>query len=267
MASHLYVLSKVELSFAYPFLSLAYVAVACSPISSSARSWVPGASPASPSSARDVLIAQSGRDAAPEDQTAPSARQDPETRLFDETCHFRRRRFVGRHLAPSWWPMGKRLSSPISSRATCRITADVRFAPMRRHRSGVDRRGWVSRPTTWSTICRPRCCRRSVTRQAARFLLSGEYFGTENIIKAMDKSRRQQARPLHHRHDLRPHGHRAAGRDHPARRWANMARSKLDRGTGAEWRQRHVQISLFRPRLIIGPGRLGILEKLFKLID
>lgn len=28
MASHLYVLSKVELSFAYPFLSLAYVAVA-----------------------------------------------------------------------------------------------------------------------------------------------------------------------------------------------------------------------------------------------
>lgn len=28
MASHIYVLSKVELSFAYPFLSLAYVAVA-----------------------------------------------------------------------------------------------------------------------------------------------------------------------------------------------------------------------------------------------
>lgn len=28
MASHLYVLSRVELSFAYPFLSLAYVAVA-----------------------------------------------------------------------------------------------------------------------------------------------------------------------------------------------------------------------------------------------
>jgi dTDP-glucose 4,6-dehydratase len=28
-----------------------------------------------------------------------------------------------------------------------------------------------------------------------------------------------------------------------------------------------MRISLFRPRLIIGPGRLGILEKLFKLID
>lgn len=35
----------------------------------------------------------------------------------------------------------------------------------------------------------------------------------------------------------------------------------------AEWRSRGMNISIFRPRLIIGPGRLGILEKLFKLID
>ncbi len=35
MASHLFVLSKVELSFAYPFLSLAYVAWPSLPISSS----------------------------------------------------------------------------------------------------------------------------------------------------------------------------------------------------------------------------------------
>jgi dTDP-glucose 4,6-dehydratase len=28
-----------------------------------------------------------------------------------------------------------------------------------------------------------------------------------------------------------------------------------------------MNISIFRPRLIIGPGRLGILEKLFKLVD
>ena len=34
-----------------------------------------------------------------------------------------------------------------------------------------------------------------------------------------------------------------------------------------DWRARGMNISLFRPRLIIGPGRLGILEKLFKLID
>jgi dTDP-glucose 4,6-dehydratase len=34
-----------------------------------------------------------------------------------------------------------------------------------------------------------------------------------------------------------------------------------------EWRTRGLDISIFRPRLIIGPGRLGILAKLFKLVD
>lgn len=34
-----------------------------------------------------------------------------------------------------------------------------------------------------------------------------------------------------------------------------------------KYRERGFSISIFRPRLIIGPGRLGILSKLFKLID
>jgi len=34
-----------------------------------------------------------------------------------------------------------------------------------------------------------------------------------------------------------------------------------------EFRQHGMNITIFRPRLIIGPGRLGILESLFKLID
>jgi len=34
-----------------------------------------------------------------------------------------------------------------------------------------------------------------------------------------------------------------------------------------EYREKGFNITLFRPRLIIGPGRLGILESLFKLID
>jgi dTDP-glucose 4,6-dehydratase len=33
------------------------------------------------------------------------------------------------------------------------------------------------------------------------------------------------------------------------------------------WRAKGFSISIFRPRLIIGPGRLGILAKLFRLID
>lgn len=35
----------------------------------------------------------------------------------------------------------------------------------------------------------------------------------------------------------------------------------------AQWRLRGMTVSVFRPRLIIGPGRLGILSKLFKLVD
>jgi hypothetical protein len=51
MASHLYVLSKVELSFAYPFLSLAYVAVAVfAYLRLQAKTSTAGALPASPSS-------------------------------------------------------------------------------------------------------------------------------------------------------------------------------------------------------------------------
>lgn len=34
-----------------------------------------------------------------------------------------------------------------------------------------------------------------------------------------------------------------------------------------KYREQGFNITIFRPRLIIGPGRLGILEKLFKLID
>lgn len=34
-----------------------------------------------------------------------------------------------------------------------------------------------------------------------------------------------------------------------------------------EFRQRRMNITIFRPRLIIGPGRAGILENLFKLVD
>jgi dTDP-glucose 4,6-dehydratase len=35
----------------------------------------------------------------------------------------------------------------------------------------------------------------------------------------------------------------------------------------AQYREKGFNITIFRPRLIIGPGRLGILEKLFVLID
>ena len=56
--------------------------------------------------------------------------------------------------------------------------------------------------------------------------------------------------------------------EHPVAPLGEYGLSKLKtEELAAEWRKHGMNISLFRPRLIIGPGRLGILEKLFKLID
>ena len=62
MASHLYVLSKVELSFAYPFLSLVYVRSRSSPISSFAKTSMPWRiAGIAFICVGTILIAQSGR--------------------------------------------------------------------------------------------------------------------------------------------------------------------------------------------------------------
>jgi dTDP-glucose 4,6-dehydratase len=56
--------------------------------------------------------------------------------------------------------------------------------------------------------------------------------------------------------------------DHPIAPLGEYGSSKVAaEQRAAEWRKRGMSISIFRPRLIIGPGRLGILEKLFKLVD
>ena len=85
----------------------------------------------------------------------------------------------------------------------------------------------------------------------------------------MDKSRRQ---PLVHFTTDMIYGHTvhcAAGpRTIRPSRSANTARaSSRPRSWPPNWRDKGMRISIFRPRLIIGPGRLGILVKLFKLID
>ena len=56
--------------------------------------------------------------------------------------------------------------------------------------------------------------------------------------------------------------------DHPIAPLGHYGASKVVAEQLAEtWRKRGMDITIIRPRLIIGPGRLGILEKLFKLID
>ncbi|MCQ0988396.1 NAD-dependent epimerase/dehydratase family protein [Jiella marina] len=100
------------------------------------------------------------------------------------------------------------------------------------------------------------------------FFYPVNYFGTENIIQAMDKAAAPNL--VHFTTDM-IYGHTVTypmTEEHPVSPLGEYGQSKLDTEVlAAEWRKKGMNISLFRPRLIIGPGRLGILEKLFKLID
>ncbi len=94
------------------------------------------------------------------------------------------------------------------------------------------------------------------------------YFGTENLLKAMEKA---GAKNLVHFTTDMIYGHTVINpmtEEHPVAPIGEYGESKLATEKLAdEYRKKGFNISLFRPRLIIGPGRLGILEKLFKLID
>ncbi len=100
------------------------------------------------------------------------------------------------------------------------------------------------------------------------FFFPVNYHGTVHIIHAMDRA---GAKDLVHFTTDMIYGHtvfQPMTEDHPVSPLGEYGLSKLKtEELAAEWRERGMNISLFRPRLIIGPGRLGILEKLFKLID
>ena len=100
------------------------------------------------------------------------------------------------------------------------------------------------------------------------FFFPVNYYGTENIMMAMDTAGASDL--VHFTTDM-IYGHTVKTpmtEDHPVAPLGEYGLSKQKtEELAADWRKRGMNISLFRPRLIIGPGRLGILEKLFKLID
>ncbi|EAU41154.1 NDP-glucose 4,6-dehydratase [Fulvimarina pelagi HTCC2506] len=107
-----------------------------------------------------------------------------------------------------------------------------------------------------------------VRAKRREFFYPVNYDGTKNIIEAMDKA--GASKLVHFTTDM-IYGHTVTHpmtEEHPVAPLGEYGQSKLDTEFLAhEWREKGMDISLFRPRLIIGPGRLGILEKLFKLID
>ena len=95
------------------------------------------------------------------------------------------------------------------------------------------------------------------------------YHGTVHILEAMKKAGSKNL--VHFTTDM-IYGHTHTvpmTEEHPVQPLGEYGESKLATETLAEdWRRDHgFNISIFRPRLIIGPGRLGILKKLFTLVD
>ncbi|OLP60076.1 NAD-dependent dehydratase [Xaviernesmea oryzae] len=94
------------------------------------------------------------------------------------------------------------------------------------------------------------------------------YYGAENIMKAISEA--GCTRLVQFTTDM-IYGHTVQSpqaEDHPAAPLGEYGKSKwATEQLAFDWRKKGLDITIFRPRLIIGPGRLGILEKLFKLID
>jgi len=94
------------------------------------------------------------------------------------------------------------------------------------------------------------------------------YVGTENVLQWMEKN--QLTKMVYYTTDM-VYGHTEFNprtEDHPCAPLGPYGEAKYQTEKLVdEYRTKGFNITLFRPRLIIGHGRLGILEKLFKLID
>lgn len=94
------------------------------------------------------------------------------------------------------------------------------------------------------------------------------YVGTENLLSFMES--RGLKRMVYFTTDM-VYGHtihHPRFEDHPRAPLGPYGEAKYQSELLCEkYREKGINITIFRPRLIIGPGRLGILEKLFKAVD
>ncbi len=94
------------------------------------------------------------------------------------------------------------------------------------------------------------------------------YDGTKNVLEFLESKGCQHM--VYYTTDM-VYGHTLQDprfEDHPREPLGPYGDAKLETEFLCEkYREKGFKITIFRPRLIIGPGRLGILEKLFKLVD
>lgn len=176
--------------------------------------------------------------------------------------------FVGRHLAPKLVADGEEV-----------IVADIVKSDLKHYRAARHVQCDVTDPASIAALgikaddmvynlSAKMLSPIQVRAKRHEFFYPVNYHGTVNIIEAMDKA--GAPRLVHFTTDM-IYGHTVTHpmtEEHPVSPLGEYGMSKWEtEQLAAEWRKRGMSISLFRPRLIIGPGRLGILEKLFKLID
>ena len=94
------------------------------------------------------------------------------------------------------------------------------------------------------------------------------YHGTVNIIEKMAAC--DATRLVHFTTDL-IYGHTVTfpmTEDHPAKPLGEYGLSKWKtEELAADWREKGMNIAIFRPSMIVGPGRFGLLTMLFRLVD
>ena len=177
--------------------------------------------------------------------------------------------FVGRHLAPMLIERGEEVvvadvvRSPLPHYARCRfvqldVTNPADFDPLE-----------IAPDDAVYNLSAKMLSPLQVRAKRHQFFWPVNYHGTENILAHMKAC--GASRLVHFTTDM-VYGHTQTVpmyEDHPVAPLGEYGESKLATEVLArEWREREgFGITLFRPRLIIGPGRLGILSKLFKLVD
>ncbi|SIT55757.1 NAD-dependent epimerase/dehydratase [Mesorhizobium prunaredense] len=176
--------------------------------------------------------------------------------------------FVGRHLAPKLLADGHEVIVADIQRSDLPHYRGVRFVQTDvTNRTAVAAVGIKADDMVYNLSAKM-LSPIQVRAKRREFFWPVNFHGTENVIFAMDKAGASNL--VQFTTDM-IYGHTVTHpmtEEHPVAPLGEYGLSKLKtEELAAEWRKRGMRISLFRPRLIIGPGRLGILEKLFKLID
>ncbi|MHC1548549.1 NAD-dependent epimerase/dehydratase family protein [Phyllobacterium sp. K27] len=176
--------------------------------------------------------------------------------------------FVGRHLAPKLAAEGEEVIVADIVKSSLPHYGDVQFVQCDVTDTSAIAKVGIKADDMVYNLSAKMLSPLQVRAKRHDFFFPVNYYGTENIIQALDSA--GASKLVHYTTDM-IYGHTYVWpqtEEHPAAPLGEYGLSKWKtEELAAEWRTRGMNISLFRPRLIIGPGRLGILEKLFKLVD